>query len=236
MKTYKDKLICGDSIKIMKEMPDDSFDLIVTDPPYNAVNRKIGKMRSCRTMDKKGADSAPIDIPYLAKEFTRLCKKSIYIWCSTEQAGIWRDELTKNNLTTRQCVWVRTNPSPLNGDKMWLSGMELCIFARKPKATFNRFCQLPAWYGPAQRVKGFPCPKPVWLMEEIIDASSHIDDLVLDPFMGSGSTILGCMKLKRKYCGIEMDKGYFHVAQERIKDYKVPKMKGALKDITMVDD
>lgn len=210
------EVITGDCLEVLRTLPDASVDAVVTDPPYNAVNRPIGKMRSRRSMDKGGADSAPVDIEALASEFVRLCRGSLYVWCSTEQAGAWRRAFQARRLTTRQCAWIRTNPSPLNCDKMWLSGMELCIFARKPNAVFHRFFEVPVWHGSAERVKGFPCPKPVWLMRELIDASTDYGDTVLDPFCGSGTTGVACVQTGRNFIGIEIDPGYADIARRRI--------------------
>jgi DNA modification methylase len=105
----------------------------------------------------------------------------------------------------------------MNGQYLWLSGLELCVFARKKGAIFNRFCANPIWKGPSERVKGFSCPKPVWLMIELIEASSNVGDTILDPFMGSGSTGVACIKTGRKFVGIELDPITFALAQDRLK-------------------
>jgi len=212
----KVRLIQGDCLEAMKGLEASSVDAIVTDPPYNVINRVC--TWPGRSMDKAGADSSPVDIPLLASEFERVCSGSIYVWCSTEQVSAWRRAFVESHLITRQCVWVKTNPSPLNGQHLWLSGLELCVFARKPHATFNRFCKLPVWRGPAQRVKGFPCPKPVWLMEELIDASTNPGDTILDPFMGSGTTGVACVQTGRNFIGIEIDPTYFAIAERRISE------------------
>jgi site-specific DNA-methyltransferase (adenine-specific) len=114
----------------------------------------------------------------------------------------------------------------MNGDKVWLSSVELCVFARKPKAPFFRRCAKPVWEGPTERVDGFGSsaedddskvtPKPVWLMKEQITASVPVDGLVLDPFMGSGSTGVACIKTGRRFIGIELRPQVFERTEERI--------------------
>lgn len=104
----------------------------------------------------------------------------------------------------------------MNADKLGQSGVELCVFARKPKSIFNRFCEIPVWQGPSERVEGFSCPKPEWLIREQVDASTDIDGMVLDPFMGSGTTGVACIQLYRNFIGIDISEQYFHLAKERI--------------------
>jgi DNA modification methylase len=207
------KLYLGDCLGMLREMADGSVDAIVTDPPYNVVNRATGGLRQ---IDKGGADELPVQPTLLAAEFARVCRGSVYVWCGSEQVSEWRAAFVRAKMTTRQCVWEKSNPSPMNAQSIWLSSVELCIFARKPKATFNRFYESPVWRGPSQRVEGFPCPKPVWLMAEAIDASTELGATVLDPFMGSGTTGVACMNTGRNFIGIELDEGYFKIASDRI--------------------
>jgi site-specific DNA-methyltransferase (adenine-specific) len=204
----------GDCLELMRGIKTASVDAVIADIPYNEVNRATGGLRQ---IDKGIADSSPVDIQMLVAEIARVAR-SAYVWCGTEQVSELRREFKRNRMTTRQCVWIKTNPSPMNADKLWLSGMEFCVFARKPKAIFNRYYEIPVWKGPSTRVKGFPCPKPEWLIREQIDASTNINDTVLDPFMGSGTTGVACMQLHRNFIGIEISEQYFDLAKERIED------------------
>jgi site-specific DNA-methyltransferase (adenine-specific) len=203
----------GDCLDLMADIADGSIDLILADLPYNEVNRKSGGLR---LLDKGVADSAPVDIPSLIAEYARVCSGSAYVWCGIEQISPIRAEFVRHGLTTRNGVWIKSNPSPMNGTRLWLSGIENCVFARKPNATFNERCAVAAWKGPSQRVEGFSCPKPVWLMERLILASSNPGDKVLDSHMGSGTTGVACVNTGRKFIGIEIDKGYFEIAKARI--------------------
>jgi site-specific DNA-methyltransferase (adenine-specific) len=206
-----------DCLDFLRTLPDGSVDAVVTDIPYNVVNRPIGKMHSYKSLDKGTADSSPVDIPALVEQVARL-SYSAYVWCSTEQVSELRACFVKQRMTTRQAVWIKTNAPPLNAERLWLSGMELCVFARKVNATFNRFCEIPAWRGPAEKVDGFPCPKPVWLMREAIDASTPIGGTVLDPFAGSGTTGVACIQTGRNFIGCELDAGYAEIARRRCRE------------------
>lgn len=190
------------------------FDLVLTDPPYNAINRKT---QGLRTIDKGIADSEPVNIELFGEEIVRLCNGSFYIWCGDEQYSSWCNEFTKRNLTTRKCAWHKSNPSPMNGDRLWLSALELCVFSRKPKAYFNGHCEHPLWTGPVQRGVNHPTPKPVWLMENLIYASCPERGYVLDPFGGGGSTAVAAKKLNRKCVIVEMSEEYCEEIVRRLK-------------------
>jgi site-specific DNA-methyltransferase (adenine-specific) len=204
-------LYCGDCLEILPTL--EEVDAVVTDPPYNEVNRATGGLRH---LYKGGADSAPVSPSGLAEHFIRLAS-IVYVWCGTEQVSEYRRSFVGAGLSTRQCVWEKPNASPMNGEKMWLSSVELCVYARKPKATHNAHCKSPVWRFPVERSDyDHPTKKPVPLMAEQVSASTHFGDVVLDPFMGSGTTGVACANLGRKFIGIEIERKYFDIACERI--------------------
>lgn len=209
-------IVHGDCLDVMREMEDGSVNTVITDPPYNVVNRNGGDLRKPGYLDKGSADSAVVDIEAVATELIRITSGSIYVWCSTEQASDWRKSFVNSGLTTRQCVWIKSNPAPINGEKMWLSGVELCIFARKPKAPFFEFCKVPAWTGPSEKLDWHPTPKPVWLMMELVKASSRKNDIIFDPYCGSGSVGVAAVLLERRFIGVDIDKSYVDMARKRI--------------------
>ena len=207
------EIICGDCLDVLKSMPDKSVDLVLTDPPYNEVNREDSGLRC---LNKGAADLMPINILALANEFTRLVRGSVYVWCGFKQVSAWCDALELNQFSIRVGAWNKTNPSPMNGDSLWLSGIELCVFGRLPNAYFSEHCKKPVWSGPSELVDGFPVPKPLWLMRELIEASCSPDGVVLDPFAGSGTTCVAAKILGRKYIGIEISPVYAEIARKRV--------------------
>lgn len=198
----------------LRSLPDGSVDAVITDPPYNEVNQESGGLRE---LDKGVADSAPISIPALAAEFVRISKGSIYVWCGFEQVSEWVAEFRRHGLTVRVGAWVKSNPSPMNGESLWLSAIELCVFARKAKAPFFRHCAKPVWTGPIEQRDDFATPKPVWLMREQITASVPPDGVVCDPFMGSGSTGEAAYIDGRRFVGWEKEPAHFEVAKSRFR-------------------
>lgn len=190
-----------------------TVDMVLTDPPYNEVNRESAGLRN---LDRGSADSACVDIPILAAHFSSKVSGSIYVWCGTEQVSQWKKELLDTGFSVRQGIWHKSNPSPMNGEHIWLSAIENCVFGKKPSATFNQFCAAPVWHGPTEPDIEHPCAKPLWLFTGLILASSKVGDTVLDPFMGSGTTLIAAKNQARKAIGIEIEERWCEVAAERL--------------------
>lgn len=203
----------NDCMKILPTLDNKSVDLVVTDIPYGKVNRKHGSLRK---LDKGKADIVTFDLGMFVNELARVTKGSIYIFCGTEQVSDIRKILIQNKMSTRLCIWEKTNPSPMNGDKIWLSGIECCVFGRFPNATFNEHCKNTVFRYPCGRNKLHPTQKPLELIEKLVLASSNEGDTVLDPCMGSGTTGVACKKNNRKFIGIEMDREFYNIASHRI--------------------
>ena len=199
----------------MKEIPDGSVDMVLTDIPYGEVNRKSSGLRN---LDKGKADIVNFELKEIVSEFIRICNGSIYIFCGTMQISEIMQLFKNDKISTRLGVWEKTNPSPMNGQRLWLSGLEFCVYARKPKSTFNEHCKKALWINAIARSKQHPTEKPTKLMARLIKASSNESDTILDPFMGSGSTGVACVNTKRNFIGIELDQDYFNIAEQRIQD------------------
>lgn len=203
----------GDCLEVMKSIPDNSVDLVLTDIPYGKVNRKSNGLRN---LDKGAADVIDFDIQSAMSESIRVVNGSIYIFCGTEQVSTIRSQMVKAGLSTRLCIWEKTNPSPMNGQHIWLSSIECCVFGKFKNATFNEHCKSSVWRFSTARGKLHPTMKPLPLMEYLIKTSSNEGDTVLDFTMGSGSTGVAAKNLNRKFIGIEKDEKYFQIAKERI--------------------
>ena len=203
----------GDCLDIMPTLEAGSIDLVLADIPYGEVNRKSAGLRK---LDRGNADLCDIDIDCMVMECLRACSGSFYIFCGTKQISPIVSCFNDAGLTTRGCAWEKSNPSPMNGTRLWLSGMEFCVFARKPRATFNEKCKKAIWMHPVGRSKIHPTEKPVKLMERLVKASTNEGDTVLDFTMGSGTTGVACKHLGRNFIGIEKDAEYFEIAKKRI--------------------
>jgi site-specific DNA-methyltransferase (adenine-specific) len=187
-------------------------DLLLTDPPYGEVNRASGGLRS---LDKGVADTKTLENDELAALLVEVPATSVYIWCGTEQVSDLRRVFVDAGFTTRLAIWEKSNPSPMNGEHLWLSGLEACVFARRSGAAFNEHCRNPIWRGSSAPANEHTTPKPLWLMKRLVAASSDPGQTVLDPFMGSGTTLRAAKDLGRKAIGIELEERYCENAAER---------------------
>ena len=186
---------------------------IITDIPYNECNRQSNGLRK---LDKDKADVGDFDIIDLTKNLCDKTKGSIYMFCGINQVSTIRQTMMNEGLSTRIIVWEKTNPSPMNGNKIWLSGIELCVFGKKSKATFNLHCKNTVLRYPCGVNKIHPTQKPIALMSYIVNASTKEGDTVLDPFIGSGTTAIACIREKRNFIGFELNKEYYDKACKRI--------------------
>ena len=207
------KIYNEDCLEGMKKIPDGSVDCIVTDIPYNECNRADNGLRN---LDKDKADIGMFDVDMLTKTLCDKTKGSIYMFCGFNQVSTIRQAMSQKGLSTRIVVWEKTNPSPMNGSVIWLSGVELCVYGKKQGATFNLHCKNTVFRYPCGG-KIHPTQKPVELMVQLIAASTKEGDTVLDPFMGSGTTAIAAIREKRNFIGFELNKEYYDKACKRIK-------------------
>lgn len=224
------QLVTGDCREVLATMKDASVDCVVTDIPYNQVNRPIGDgFDKVRSFDKGEADSTPVNVRWVARELARVCCGSIYVWCAQEQLSALLRAFQGRGLTTRSIVWEKTDPSPINGQYLWLSGIEMCAFARNSNAWFGRFCRNTVLRGPIERnIDWHPTPKPVWLMRELVTASCPVGGTVLDPFMGSGSVGYAALSEGRRFIGIERNATWAEKARLRLNAAPYPSLMSEL--------
>lgn len=205
-----------DCIEGLKKIEDKSIDLILTDIPYTVVNRKSNGLR---VLNKEHADIGNFDLKKFLKECLRVTKGSIYIFCSTEQVSFIREQLVSSKMSTRLIIWEKTNPSPMNGEYIWLSGIELCVYGKFRGAVFNEKCKNSVLRFPNGRSKFHPTEKPVNLFKYLIEVSSNKDEIILDPCIGSGTTAIACLETKRNFIGFELNKKYFNYCKKRIHEH-----------------
>lgn len=213
------KLIHGNCLDVLKNIPNDKVNLTLTDIPYGEVNRSDNGLRK---LDKANADIETFDLQEFLKEVYRVTNGTIIIFCGKEQLSeihkFFSDEQKKNKGTVRQLIWEKTNPSPMNGQHIYLSGIENAVWFKKRGGTFNAHCKNTVFRYPCGRSKLHPTEKNHDLLKELIIDNSNEGDLVLDPCMGSGSHLYVASNLGRNCIGIELDDDYFEIAKERIEN------------------
>lgn len=203
----------GDCLERMREIPDGSVDMILCDLPYGEVSQKSGGLRQ---LDRGSADRCDFDLSAVVAHWRRVCTGSVYAFCGTEQISEITSLLRGVGFTTRLGAWEKTNPSPMNGTRLWLSGLEFCVFGRLPNATFNEHCKKALWAAPSGRAKIHPTEKPLSLFERLVKASTDEGMTVLDNCAGSGTTAIAAERTGRNWICIERDETYFDKACERV--------------------
>lgn len=213
------KLLNIDCIEYMKTLPANSVDVIITDIPYGEVTRESNGLTN---FDREQADIVTFDTLAFVKECYRIAKSSITIFCGKEQFSeihsFFNEEQKKKKGTVRQLIWEKTNPTPFNGQYVYLSGIENAVWFRKSKGTFNAHCKntvfrYPIWGG---KNRIHPTEKHHDLIKEIMLDNSNEGDLIFDPCAGSGSTLLVAKENNRNYLGCELDKKYYEKALRRL--------------------
>ena len=217
IKDITNTVICGDCLEVMKSMPDNCVDLVLTDIPYGKVNREDSGLR---VLSKGNADIETFDLSEFIDECVRIASGSIYVFCGTEQVSQIRHSFVASGLSPRLIIWEKTNPTPMNGQYLWLSGIECCVYGRNPKATFNSSCRNTVLRYPSGQSKIHPTQKPRLLFKDLLKTSSHEGDLVFDPCCGSGTTCIESELLGRNYIGIEISPEYCAIARKRIQEAK----------------
>lgn len=214
---YIGKIICGDCLTIMKGIPDGAVDLVCTDIPYGEVNRAAGDKVGIRKLNKGGADDVNFDLSNLIVQLLILGRGSFYIFCGIEQVSEIRRRFVESDLTTRHGFWEKDNPSPHLGQYVYLSATENVVFGKTKGATYNGHCRKPIWHSPVVPNQIHPTQKPLSIIKDMITVSSNPGDLILDPFVGSGTTCVAAKRLGRKYIGIEIVEKYCKIAEDRLR-------------------
>ena len=209
-------LIHGDCITEMKKMQDNSVDFTLTDIPYSEVSRVSGGIRN---LDKGKADILTFDLSAFLPEVLRVTKNNICIFCGKEQFSTIYGFFANQNGTVRPIVWQKSNPSPMNGQFIYLSGVEFAVWFKKANSkVFNAHCKNTVFKYPNGSSEFHPTEKNHGLLKELILDNTNDCDIVFDCCMGSGSTGIVAKQLNRNFVGIELDETYFNIAQKRVNE------------------
>lgn len=195
------------------------FDLTLTDVPYGEVNRSSNGLRS---LNKEDADIMTFNLQDFLNEVYRVTKSTIIVFCGKEQISeihsYFSGKQKSGKGTVRQIVWEKTNPSPMNGQNIYLSGIENAVWFKKRGGTFNAHCKNTVFKYPCGRNKIHPTEKNHNLLKELILDNSNADDIVFDPCMGSGSSCLVAAENDRRYVGVELKQKYYDLAVQRMQE------------------
>ena len=237
---YINKIINGDAITVMQDMPNSCVDLVVTSPPYNIKNSSGGGFRGTTNSGKwknsgliEGYDNYNDNMPHdeyvnwqynCLKEMFRVLKDDGAIFYNHKwrvQKGLLQDRQDIiRDLPVRQIIiWKRKGGINFN-DGYFLPTYEVIYLITKEKFKLapKANVQGDVWEIQQERNNDHPAPFPVSLVDKIITSTTA--QIILDPFIGSGTTAIGAIKNNRKFIGIEISPKYCKQANERIEGYK----------------
>lgn len=228
---YKDKLgMCfnADTLLLLKDIPSESIDLVVTDPPYKMTARgnhgNTGGMLAKKiTMDGNVFDHNDISISDYANDLYRVLKDGSHCYVMTNHVNLIEMLNTMTDVGfhfIKSLIWDKGNK--IMG-RFYMSQFEYILFFRKGKGVQINNCGTSDILSfPNKKLKGedgsnlHDTEKPVELMKVLIENSSKPNDIILEPFMGIGSTCIACKQSGRRYIGCEIDKKYFDIATKRL--------------------
>lgn len=224
-------ILCADSRGVIKRIPDNSIDFILTDPPYNLGQHSTGNIplprRSAMNNDVAEWDMIDFNPEEWADEFIRILKPTgnLFIFTSYNQLGRWYNALDHRFDTSNFMIWHKTNPAPKIFKAGFLNSCEMIFTCWNKKHTWNfisqsemhNFIESPICIRPERLSEPkHPAQKPTSILKKMIQIASNEDDIIFDPFMGVGSTGVAALELDRRFIGVELDKSYFDAAQKRI--------------------
>lgn len=210
----------------MCRIPNESIDLIVTDPSYKTItggnNDGVNSVRPKGMLsgNKKIFKHQKIEIGDWMPELYRVLKQGTHCYIFTNVLNLtgMLNESSKVGFQLHNVlVWEKNNCTP---SQYYMKNCEYVLFLRKGKAKWINDIggsKTVHKYNNIIGNKVHPTEKPVELLEFYIRNSSKENDIVLDPFMGSGSTAIACINTNRQYIGFEIDEEYCNIANERIK-------------------
>jgi modification methylase len=240
-KKYLNHIICKDTLEAMKEMPDDCIDLVITSPPYNlknstgngmSVNTKSGKWAGAALQNgyHKHDDCMPYD-KYV--KWQRECLYEMFRLINDEgaifynhkwrvQAGLLQDrqDIVSGFPVRQIIIWKRKGGINFNPGYFLPTYEVIYLIA---KSNFKLIPKANAvgdvWEFTQEMKNEHPAPFPIGLIDRIISSTSA--KVILDPFMGSGTTAISAIKHKRNYIGIDISDDYCKMANKRIATFAV---------------
>lgn len=232
------KIYCMDCLDGMKQIPDNTIDLIVTSPPYNNFrNRRTQKNREdywkrtnivYKNFSDKMSDEDYMDWQIACiNEMVRIIKP-IGTIAYNHKDRIFNFEvlspltwILKTNAKYRQRItWDRCGMQAYNPVRFYRCEEDVYILGKGKDFKWNKDAAkyMSIWKIPPTVNKDFPCSFPEEIPKRCIEAFTDEGDIVLDPFSGSGTTAIASLQLGRKYIGFEISQEYVDIANERIKN------------------
>lgn len=221
-------LHCGDCLDVLGAMEPDSVDCVLADPPYE-------KHMHASKADARGirldgyASPKPVDFDSIepiraavAEQIVRVSRGWALVFCTPEGIAPWRDAFeAAGGRYKRACFWHKPDSAPQfngQGPAMAVEAF-VAVWCGKGHASWNGGGKRNLWtYGTNAPFRDgrHPTEKPVDLISQLIADFTALDDLVADPFMGSGTTGVACALTRRRFVGVEIQPHWYEIARQRI--------------------
>ena len=212
-------LMLGDCLDRMKEIQDGSIDMVLTDPPYGMdfqSNRRVVNVKFAKIANDNSLEWVDVFISECHKVMSD--NSVLYFFCSWHNIYYFKRAIERKFKLKNMIVWVKNNHGSGDLKGGYAPQHELVFYACKGRV-LNRGKRLPdviyADKIPSAKLV-HPTEKNISMLEVFVGQHTDAGMSVLDPFMGSGTTGVACVNLNRNFIGIELDEGYFNIAQERI--------------------
>ncbi len=231
------KIHLGDSYEVIEQFKNLNLgvDHIITDPPYNIS--KANNFKTMTSATRHGVDfgewDKEFDLYTWIGEYSQLLDSngSFIIFCSYRYLSYICDVMEQNDIIVKDVIkWVKTNPMPRNINRRYVQDTEYAIWGVKKGAKwiFNK-PETESYLRPeikTSTVSGHertkhPTQKSLELLEKLILVHTDENQIILDPFMGSGTTGVAAVKNNRNFIGVEIDEDYFNISKERIENARV---------------
>ncbi len=227
---FINKLICGDCLEVIKSIPDNSIDCVVTSPPYNKRNAPGGESWGHTIHYGIYNDNMP-ELLYqewqksVVKELVRVIKPTGSIFYNHKPRQVDYNVILPtqwlSGFNIRQIIIWRRVGDPNISPICFLRNTEWIIWIRKEKPKFNpeMFNKGEVWNITQTYGNDHPAPFPLEIPSRCILATTSKGDTVLDPYMGSGTTAIACRKTGRNFIGIDINPEYIKMAQQNLRSY-----------------
>jgi site-specific DNA-methyltransferase (adenine-specific) len=237
------KIANGDCIELFKKIPSNSVHLVLTDPPYNLGefmhkrNTNLAKMRenhfAYSGWDNLGYEEWEDSMDKFLQESSRVLKEkgTLLLFMSLMKVETIIRLAEKHNFYYKTIgVWHKTNPMPRNMNLHFVNSTECWLYFihKGTTGTFNNngvmmhdFIETSLTPQSEKKYGKHPTQKPLQLINHFVKTLSNKGEVILDPFMGSGSTGVSATLQQRQFLGIELDEKYFDIAKKRIKNSSI---------------
>jgi site-specific DNA-methyltransferase (adenine-specific) len=217
----QNRLILGNCFDVVKNIPDNSVDLIVTDPPYGINFTKGYKSGSTELIQGDDGFTVMFFLDDILREYKRILKpnSALYIFTRFDVMPYWWIKC-KNYFDAKNCItWAKGGgfTGDLKGN--YGNNSEMIIYLTNGKHELRGKREGNVWGFSKVKLEFHETQKPVDIIENIIQHSSDEEMTVFDPFMGSGTTGVACKNLNRNFIGIELNEDYYLTAKKRIENH-----------------